>query len=138
MEPSEAGCQIEAGEMLFSSGPVFVLAKDCCVRPGYIKILWWWGLLLGTVTTSVSADGLLSLKVENDLFSAGGDGHYTNGIEGIWTFEPADGHWSRRFAKPIKLGSRAVAWVESEIEDWINDVIHQRDSETESPQMVNR
>ncbi|OZC35912.1 AlpA family transcriptional regulator [Marinobacter vinifirmus] len=31
------------------------------------------------------------------------------------------------FPKPIKLGSRAVAWVESEIEGWINDVIHERD-----------
>ncbi len=42
------------------------------------------------------------------------------------------------FPKPIKLGSRAVAWVESEIEDWINDIIHQRDSETASLQMVHR
>ena len=71
------------------------------MRPGYIKIYWRWGLLLGIVSTSVSSEGLLTLKVENDLFSAGGDGHYTNGIEGIWAFEPADGHWSRRFAEVL-------------------------------------
>lgn len=57
-----------------------------------------YGFLLVSLTTSASADGLFSLKVENDSLSAGGDGHYTNGIEGIWAFEPADGHWTRRFA----------------------------------------
>jgi len=36
------------------------------------------------------------------------------------------------FPKPIKLGTRAVAWVESEIEDWMKDIIHQRDSENTS------
>lgn len=36
------------------------------------------------------------------------------------------------FPKPIKLGSRAVAWVESEIEGWISDVIHERDREPAS------
>jgi hypothetical protein len=71
------------------------------VRPGYIKIYWRWGLLLGIVSTSVSSEGLLTLKVENDLFSAGGDGHYTNGIEGVWAVEPADRHWSRRFAEVL-------------------------------------
>lgn len=68
---------------------------------GYVETHWCWGLLLGALTTSASADGLLTLKVENDLYSAGGDGHYTNGIEGIWAFEPADGHWSRRFAEVL-------------------------------------
>lgn len=34
-----------------------------------------------------------------------------------------------KFPKPIKLGARAVAWVESEIEDWINRIIQQRDSQ---------
>jgi len=33
------------------------------------------------------------------------------------------------FPKPIKLGTRAVAWVESEIEAWICGIIEQRDSE---------
>lgn len=59
------------------------------------------GLLLASLVTSAFADGLLSMKVENDTFSAGGDRHYTNGIEGIWTFEPADGHWTRRFAEAL-------------------------------------
>ncbi|WP_373419400.1 MULTISPECIES: lipid A-modifier LpxR family protein [Salinicola] len=47
---------------------------------------WCWGLLLGALATTVSAEGLLSLKVENDAFSAGGDRHYTNGIEAVWAF----------------------------------------------------
>lgn len=34
-----------------------------------------------------------------------------------------------RFPKPIKLGARAVAWVESEVEAWIQDTIERRDSE---------
>lgn len=32
-----------------------------------------------------------------------------------------------QFPQPIKLGTRAVAWVESEIEAWINDSIKRRD-----------
>jgi prophage regulatory protein len=31
------------------------------------------------------------------------------------------------FPKPVKLGERMVAWVESEIEDWIEELILQRD-----------
>jgi prophage regulatory protein len=27
----------------------------------------------------------------------------------------------RKFPAPINLGTRAVAWIESEIEEWIND-----------------
>ena len=34
-----------------------------------------------------------------------------------------------RFPRPIKLGSRAVAWVESEIESWIQNSIERRDGE---------
>lgn len=49
---------------------------------------WCSGLLLGSLVTSASAEGLLSLKVENDAFSAGGDGQYTSGVEVIWAFEP--------------------------------------------------
>lgn len=63
-----------------------------------MTVHWCWGLLCCTIATSVSADGLFSLKVENDLFSIGGDGHYTSGISGVWTFQPPDGHWSRGFA----------------------------------------
>ena len=60
-----------------------------------------YGLFFVSVATSAFGDGLLSVKVENDMFSAGGDRHYTNGVEATWAFEPADGHWTRRFAKAV-------------------------------------
>ena len=31
-----------------------------------------------------------------------------------------------RFPKPVKLGVRMVAWVESEIQEWIQDRIDER------------
>ncbi len=31
------------------------------------------------------------------------------------------------FPKPVSLGTRSVAWVEEEIEEWILDKIEQRD-----------
>lgn len=31
-----------------------------------------------------------------------------------------------RFPKPVKLGARMVAWVESEIQDWIMEKISER------------
>ena len=31
------------------------------------------------------------------------------------------------FPKPVSLGTRSVAWVESEVEEWILDKIEQRD-----------
>jgi prophage regulatory protein len=31
-----------------------------------------------------------------------------------------------QFPKPVSLGERAVAWVECEIEDWIEDLIQRR------------
>ncbi|SNY97901.1 AlpA family transcriptional regulator [Halomonas sp. hl-4] len=34
-----------------------------------------------------------------------------------------------QFPQPIKLGTRAVAWVESEIDVWINDSIKRRDGD---------
>ena len=73
--------------------------KSGCCRKRYRN--WCSGLLLGSLVTSASAEGLLSLKVENDAFSAGGDGQYTNGVEVIWAFEPADQHWTRRLADII-------------------------------------
>lgn len=33
------------------------------------------------------------------------------------------------FPKPVKLGVRVAAWVESEIHDWVNARISQRDSQ---------
>lgn len=35
----------------------------------------------------------------------------------------ADNH----FPKPIKLGERSVAWIESEVQTWIENKIRQRD-----------
>jgi len=32
------------------------------------------------------------------------------------------------FPKPIKLGARAVGWLESEIEEWLQARIEKRDS----------
>ncbi|CEO42013.1 AlpA family transcriptional regulator [Photobacterium kishitanii] len=32
-----------------------------------------------------------------------------------------------RFPKTVSLGGRAVAWVESEIQDWIKDKVAQRE-----------
>jgi len=32
-----------------------------------------------------------------------------------------------RFPKPVKLGARMVAWVESEIQEWIQEKIEQRE-----------
>lgn len=34
-----------------------------------------------------------------------------------------------QFPQPIKLGTRSVAWVESEINTWINDSIKRRDDD---------
>jgi prophage regulatory protein len=33
-----------------------------------------------------------------------------------------------QFPKPVKLGSKMVAWVESEIQEWVNEKIANRDS----------
>ena len=33
----------------------------------------------------------------------------------------------KTFPKPVSLGGRAVAWVESEVDDWVNARIRQRD-----------
>ena len=33
-----------------------------------------------------------------------------------------------QFPKPVSIGGRAVAWVESEVNEWIMDKIEQRDS----------
>ncbi|WFF42444.1 lipid A deacylase LpxR family protein [Salinicola endophyticus] len=61
-------------------------------------------LLSGTA----SADGLLTLKSENDLFASGGDGHYTNGLEIGWSFAPSAGHWTRQLADALPGWSGAT------------------------------
>lgn len=64
---------------------------------------------LALFTATASAQGLLSLKVENDVFT-GNDGHYTNGVELTWAFEPANDHWSRRFTNAVP------GWSASELD----------------------
>ena len=34
------------------------------------------------------------------------------------------------FPQPVKLGARAIAWVESEVDSWINERIQERDKTT--------
>ena len=34
-----------------------------------------------------------------------------------------------RFPRPVKIGPRAVAWVESEIDDWLHQRIAERDGD---------
>jgi predicted DNA-binding transcriptional regulator AlpA len=36
----------------------------------------------------------------------------------------------RKFPKPVRLGQASVGFVESEIDEWINALIEQRDGET--------
>ncbi|MYL24311.1 DUF2219 family protein [Halomonas alkaliantarctica] len=58
-------------------------------------------LLLAFVATSASAEGLFSIKAENDWFSLGEDGHYTNGVEVSWTFTPSEEHWAHRLSNAL-------------------------------------
>ncbi|SHL83975.1 hypothetical protein SAMN05660971_01517 [Halomonas cupida] len=59
-------------------------------------------LLLSWVPPSLAgADGVASVKMENDLFAGTTDGHYSNGVEASWTFVPPSGHWSRRMAHTL-------------------------------------
>ncbi len=53
-----------------------------------------------------AADGLLSVQSENDAWVLAGDGHYTNGLEISWTFEPSSTHWSRGLTDMIPGWSR--------------------------------
>lgn len=48
-----------------------------------------------------AAEGLLSVKSENDAWVGAGDGHYTNGTEITWAFVPEPGHWSRKMTDVI-------------------------------------
>ncbi|HGS8179413.1 lipid A deacylase LpxR family protein [Pseudomonas aeruginosa] len=56
------------------------------------------------IASSASAE-IFSLKMENDIFTGGRDGHYTNGIEGSWSFEPAQDHWIRGMADVVPYWS---------------------------------
>lgn len=59
-----------------------------------IATLAVWGL--GIAAPAAMAEGMLSLKVENDMFASSDDGHYTNGVELNWTFAAQEGHWTHR------------------------------------------
>lgn len=54
-------------------------------------------LFIGLVPLTSQAD-LYSLKIENDIIATGSDGHYTNGVELMRSFQPEADHWSRQFA----------------------------------------
>lgn len=58
-------------------------------------------LTAALMLSSTAAADVLSLKAENDIFSGGKDGHYTNGLEGVLTFEPEADHWTRDMASLI-------------------------------------
>ncbi|MFC0336198.1 hypothetical protein SAMN05421848_1222 [Kushneria avicenniae] len=53
-------------------------------------------------SASAMADGVLTFKFTNDFLAArSDDGHYTNGLEGSWSFEPEGNHWTRSVASWI-------------------------------------
>ena len=41
------------------------------------------------------------------------------------------------FPKQVKIGENSVGWVLSEVEDWINDRISERDTKLDSSQNLN-
>lgn len=59
--------------------------------------------------TGTAQAEIFSLKVENDIFAGGRDGHYTNGIEGSWAVEPEQDHWTR------DLAALLPAWSASDL-----------------------
>ena len=64
-------------------------------------------MALAAISSTAWADGILTLKSENDIFASGDDGHYTNGIEADWSFKPDRGHWTRDLADLIPGWSAA-------------------------------
>ena len=38
-----------------------------------------------------------------------------------------------KFPKPIKLGENRIAWVEAEVDEWINNKIAERDADMGCP-----
>ena len=70
-----------------------------------MKGLTWartgFAIALAGISGSVWADGILTLKSENDIFASGEDGHYTNGLEIDWSFKPDRDHWTRALADAL-------------------------------------
>lgn len=53
------------------------------------------------LTAGTANADVFTLKIENDVISSGRDGHYTNGLEGFWAFEPGGDHWTRSLAGAV-------------------------------------
>ncbi len=58
-------------------------------------------LLVSALVSASAHAEVLTLKVDNDVFTGGRDGHYTSGLEGYWAFEPEQDHWTRDLANLI-------------------------------------
>ncbi|QTF94221.1 lipid A deacylase LpxR family protein [Halomonas sp. BM-2019] len=58
-------------------------------------------LLLAGLSAEGMAGGLLTVKSDNDAYVGGEDGHYTNGLELSWAFQPGPLHWSRRLVEAL-------------------------------------
>lgn len=65
--------------------------------------------LVGLWGGQAHADGVASLKVENDIFAGSSDGHYSNGIEASWAFVPESDHWTRKMGERL-TGIPAEEW----------------------------
>lgn len=48
-----------------------------------------------------AADGMFTLKIENDGLASSDDGHFTSGVEFNWSFAPEEDHWSQRLATAL-------------------------------------
>lgn len=67
-----------------------------------------------------SGSGLLTVKSENDSYShEGDDGHYTNGVELIWSFETDESHWLRNIASSLP------GWASEDVDGGAYRLTHQ-------------
>lgn len=58
-------------------------------------LMLWFGV------PQAHADGVGSVKVENDVFAGATDGHYSSGVEASWAFVPSADHWTRHMAEML-------------------------------------
>ncbi len=69
------------------------------------RIIDWrtagWLAVLIIASPQAQADGLFSIKSENDAYVGAGDGHYTNGFEMSWAYETDTDHWSHAIAHTV-------------------------------------
>lgn len=66
----------------------------------------WLSMVFAVVASPAWADGLFTLKSENDIYSGGSDGHYTNGLEATWAFRTSPQHWLNDLADWLPGWSR--------------------------------